>query len=236
MAELDVNKLPHAIALTGPLEQARAEALRLVEKLVGEPRIGLLSIEPENGLIKLEAAGRIQSFLSLSKVTPARAIVVSEAQTLNPQVTNAILKVVEEPPPDTYFFFLTPEVSQVLPTLRSRLQVLRLPPSPRRLDESQLELREQTVAYIRSCFNGRREGVQEFLEVTKDRASALHAAQMMQQVLRDWSVGEKDHGFPQLDTYDRVELWRFAHQLENDLHGHVDRALVFDSFYYRVNA
>lgn len=235
MAELNPRRLPHAMAVTGPSESARAEAWRLAEKLVGDTRIGVLALEPENGLIKLEAAHRIGSFLALTKVTPARAVIVTDAQTLNPQATNAILKVVEEPPPDSYFFFVTPEVSQLLPTLRSRLQVIRMPPGPRVLDENQKELRELALGFARACFGGRRDGVAEFLEATKDRGSALEAAQALQLVLRDWAAGEAGFGFPDWAVYDRVELWRFAHQMEIDLHGHIDRALTLENFYYRVN-
>lgn len=234
MAELNPRRMPHAMAITGALEAARAEALQLAEKLVGDIRIGLLQIEPENGLIKIEAAHRINSFFALTRVTPARAVLIAEAHMLNPQATNAILKIVEEPPPESYFFFLTPEVSQLLPTLRSRLQVLRLKPGPRQLDERQRELHELTVGFVRSCLSGRREAVPEFLDATKDRDSALEAAWLLQLVLRDWTTGQNDHGFPDRETYDRVELWRFAHQIEADLHGHVDRALAFENFYYRA--
>ncbi len=236
MAELNLDHLPHAMAVTGPHDSARAEAWRLAEKLVGDTRIGVLSIEPENGSIKLEAAHRIGSFLALTKVTRARAIIVADAHTLNPQATNAILKAVEEPPPDTYFFFITAEVSQLLPTLRSRLQVIRMPPSARVLDESQQELRGLAIQFARACFSGRREGVTEFLDATKERGMALEAAQLLQLVLRDWAMGEKDSGFPDWETYERVELWRLAHQMEADLHGHIDRALNLENFFYRVNA
>lgn len=60
-----------------------------------------------------------------------RIIVVNPAETLNRNAANAILKVLEEPPPDTLFLLISSEPMRLLPTLRSRCQVLpiTLPPA-----------------------------------------------------------------------------------------------------------
>lgn len=245
MVELNFDSLPHAMALTGPLETAKAEAWRIAEKLVGDVRLGVLWIEPEGPAIKLEAAQRINDFLSLSRLGRARVIIVSEAHTLNAQATNAILKIVEEPPPATHFLFLATEISQLLPTLRSRLQVLRLKPEPRHLDQEMRELRDASARFLTACFAHRREGVNDLLEAAKDRESAGQAARLLQQLLRDWSVfgsGQELHAdakaeisqWPQWASFEKVKLWNLAHQVESDLHGNVDRSLVFENFYYRV--
>ncbi len=240
MVELNFANLhhtfPHAIALTGPRETARLEADKIASTLVADTRLGVLLIEPDGPAIKLEAAHKINDFLSLSRLTKARVIIVVDAHLLNAQATNALLKIVEEPPPGTHFLFLTPEVSQLLPTLRSRVQVIRLRPEPRVLDEELFELRDSTKAFAQACFSSRRAGVSEFLEATKDRESAVEGARLLQHLLRDWSVGEDSHGFPDdWAPYHRVELWRAAHQIELDLHGNVDRSLVFENFFYKVN-
>jgi len=61
----------------------------------------------------------------------AKVFVVGDAERLVPQASspeaaNAMLKVLEEPPPDTYFVLTTAEPSALLPTIRSRLVPLRL--------------------------------------------------------------------------------------------------------------
>lgn len=234
MVDLNLDKIPHALALTGPMESARRAADALAGRLVRDTRLGVLVIEPEGQHIKLEAARRINDFLALTRITPARVIIVVDAQSLNPQATNAMLKIVEEPPPSTYFLFLVPEISQLLPTLRSRVQVIRLKPEPRVLNEVQTEMVEPVRAFLRACFERRRDGLGEFLESAKDRESASTAAYVMQIVLRDWAVNEHTGGFPDWQLHDRVELWRDSHRLEGDLHGNVDRALAFENFYYRV--
>ena len=60
-----------------------------------------------------------------------KVFVVGEAERLVPQASspeaaNALLKVLEEPPPDTYFILTTAEPASLLPTIRSRLVQLRV--------------------------------------------------------------------------------------------------------------
>ena len=60
-----------------------------------------------------------------------KVFVVGEAERLVPQASspeaaNALLKVLEEPPPDTYFILTAAEPASLLPTIRSRLVQLRV--------------------------------------------------------------------------------------------------------------
>lgn len=80
----------------------------------------VMLIEPEKNLIKVDKARDIQDFLSLAQEGGARVVIVDDAHTLNAQASNSLLKVFEEPPPNTYFFFITHRWTQVLPTIRSR--------------------------------------------------------------------------------------------------------------------
>ena len=69
----------------------------------------------------------------------SKVFVVGEADRLVPQASsqeaaNALLKVLEEPPPDTYFILTTAELAALLPTIRSRLVTLRV----RRLKAAEL--------------------------------------------------------------------------------------------------
>ncbi len=60
-----------------------------------------------------------------------KVFVIGEAERLVPQASspeaaNALLKVLEEPPPDTYFVLTAAEPAALLPTIRSRLVQLRV--------------------------------------------------------------------------------------------------------------
>lgn len=69
-----------------------------------------------------------------------RIIVVNPAETLNRNAANAVLKVLEEPPPGTLFLLISNESMRLLPTLRSRCQVLPITlPSPEIAQRALLE-------------------------------------------------------------------------------------------------
>ncbi|MBX3023208.1 MAG: DNA polymerase III subunit delta' [Bdellovibrionales bacterium] len=233
--------LPHALAFTGPsgigkrrMAWALAQALlcegenkpcgqcgscRRVEQQQSE---SVLLIEPQGPQIKLEAAHQVLEFLSLRRLGAARVIIVNEAQLMNAQAANSLLKVVEEPPPNSYFIFIVPEITQLLPTLRSRSQVLRFYPlssaelaqgekveawmlksargSFERLaafqDEETGELRQLAFDFLTSALSGERRGLERILGETKDREAALQSARFLQQILRDWTLlgtGEEIH-------------------------------------------
>lgn len=193
----------------------------------------VLLIEPEKNLIKLESAARINQFLALGRITKARVVVVQDAHFLNVQATNAILKLVEEPPEATYFLFVAPDPGLLLPTLRSRLQVVRLRSAERVANEELREWREPAMKYLKGCLERDASAPRELLDAVDGREQAELAARSLQEILRDWSVSG-DSELPQMEPFARVELWRKAHQMEADLHQHVDRTLVFENFYHQV--
>jgi DNA polymerase-3 subunit delta' len=81
-----------------------------------------------NGMIRIDSSREILRFLSLSSLQSAQIVVIDDAQTMNAQAANALLKVLEEPPPQTYFFLIVPSMAGVLSTIRSRSQVVRMAP------------------------------------------------------------------------------------------------------------
>ena len=57
-----------------------------------------------------------------------RLIRIFEADRMNVQASNALLKFLEEPPPSTRFMLVTEVLGKLLPTVRSRCRTLVLPP------------------------------------------------------------------------------------------------------------
>jgi DNA polymerase-3 subunit delta' len=76
------------------------------------------------------ATGRAPGpFLSHSAAQSAwRVVIVDDANELNVNAANALLKSLEEPPPRTVFLLVTPAPGRLLPTIRSRCRVLPLQP------------------------------------------------------------------------------------------------------------
>ncbi len=204
-------------------------------------------VEPTTGLIKLESAREILSFLNLQRIGPARVVLIHHAQKLNPQASNALLKVIEEPPPQTYFILIAPEISQLLPTLRSRCQVVRFSSQGVAREEVEPGLKTAAIDFFSLAFRGRRESLAVLLENAKDRESTQEVVKMLQHILRDWSVLQSAEGihpdlapqiaqFPDVSLDRRVALWQSAYQMELDLAAHVDKILVFENFYIKVKA
>lgn len=67
--------------------------------------------------------------LSLRPMSAAsRIAIIDDAETMNEESANSLLKTLEEPPPGAILFLLAPDLTQILPTIRSRCQVIRFTP------------------------------------------------------------------------------------------------------------
>lgn len=117
--------------LADALEDARAEELALRRS------------EPYRPVQPTELSGiylaQVQTLRRLALRRPAMArrqvFIVGDAELLASQeasteAANALLKVLEEPPPDTLFILTATNADELLPTIRSRLLPVRLRPLP----------------------------------------------------------------------------------------------------------
>ena len=72
-----------------------------------------------------------------------KVAVILQAEKMTEQASNALLKVLEEPPADTCWLISTKEPEQLLPTLRSRMQWLSIPyPEAEQTDEQTAQAAE----------------------------------------------------------------------------------------------
>jgi DNA polymerase III subunit delta' len=79
--------------------------------------------------IGVEQIRGIQSTLtSRPGVAERRAVIIDSADDLERSAANALLKSLEEPPRDTYFLLVSHASDRLLPTIRSRCQILRFEP------------------------------------------------------------------------------------------------------------
>lgn len=79
--------------------------------------------------ITVDEARKLKGFFQMSAADGGhRVVVVDPADELNPNAANAILKVLEEPPPRTTLLLVAHQPARLLPTIRSRCRVLRLAP------------------------------------------------------------------------------------------------------------
>ncbi|MBQ6352637.1 MAG: hypothetical protein IJJ28_05175 [Lentisphaeria bacterium] len=65
--------------------------------------------------------------LTATAAAPRKIGVIHEADRMNDEAQNALLKTLEEPPPDTTLILCTANPAALLPTTRSRCQIVKLP-------------------------------------------------------------------------------------------------------------
>lgn len=78
-----------------------------------------------------------------------RVILVYPAEAMNVQAANALLKTLEEPPPNSLFILVSHQLPRLLPTIRSRCLKIAMP-TPQR-QQARVWLQEQGVAEPDSC-------------------------------------------------------------------------------------
>lgn len=77
--------------------------------------------------ITIDEMRKMKGFFSLSSTDGGRRVVIiDDADEMNPNAANALLKVLEEPPPGAVIFLISHQPFRLLPTIRSRCRVLRL--------------------------------------------------------------------------------------------------------------
>ncbi|QDD12168.1 DNA polymerase III subunit delta' [Candidatus Methylopumilus rimovensis] len=89
--------------------------------------------------------------LSAHQVSGKRVVLIEPADSLNQAASNALLKILEEPPENTLFILLSSQIQKLIATIRSRCQLLDLRgPS---LDEANLFLIDQNIVLEESLLS-----------------------------------------------------------------------------------
>ncbi len=150
---LEQHRFPHALLFVGAegigkhrTARSLASALllaaatpherpRVTERLLHGTHQDCITLDPEWGVktpsstIKIEAIRRLEERVRVgSYESDTLVILIDPAHEMTPSAANALLKTLEEPPPGTYFFLISSSPARLLPTVRSRCQILRFAP------------------------------------------------------------------------------------------------------------
>jgi DNA polymerase III subunit delta' len=155
MADLQAGRLPQGLILSGPrgigkatlayhfarellcLGQHGAQREATIRRIIAGSHVDLQVLEPlfdpkkdEHAReISAEQARSIPESLSLTAGEGQwRLVIIDSADALGNAAANAILKILEEPPPSTLFLLISHSPGRLLPTIRSRCRTLTLRP------------------------------------------------------------------------------------------------------------
>jgi DNA polymerase-3 subunit delta' len=88
-----------------------------------------ITIMEDASEIKVEQIRKIRQRLELRPIEGSvHACLIDPAERMTPGAANALLKVLEEPPPGTFFFLITTNAQDLLTTVRSRCQTYPFSP------------------------------------------------------------------------------------------------------------
>lgn len=146
------NRLPHALLLTGPSGIGKATLAGVLAQALNCTRSGpsdacggcIPCLKVTRGLhpdvIWVTPARRTIAIDTIREVNEKvayrphegrrRVVVIDDADAMNVAAQNAFLKTLEEPPASSQLVLVTAAPQRLLPTVRSRCQMLRLSPVP----------------------------------------------------------------------------------------------------------
>jgi DNA polymerase III subunit delta' len=145
VAALDHGRLGHALLFHGPAgwgqrEIANALALAIIGQRstgtacpdaanIAHPDLRWLAPEGPGGQIKIDDIRKLtQVILQTPRMAPRKVAVIDQAESINLQAANALLKTLEEPPAGSHLLLVTSALAELLPTIRSRCQLIAVRP------------------------------------------------------------------------------------------------------------
>lgn len=137
-------------------------------------------VEADGPQIKIDQAREVIDWLSLRSLGENRVVVIDQAQTMNPQAANSLLKILEEPPAGTFFFLIAPSPAGILPTLKSRSRVVHFKP----ITPEQMLTKENAPTWMIKASGGSFEKLKD-LHDPAEQQTRLKAVEMLQLFLKD---------------------------------------------------
>ncbi|MBZ0273888.1 DNA polymerase III subunit delta' [bacterium] len=105
--------------------EAPGDASAVFRKLRDGNHADFFEFGPDGPFVKVDQIREMREAASLAPFEANRkAFVLGEAERMNPAASNAFLKVLEEPPGRSLFILVTSAPQRLLPTIRSRCQMI----------------------------------------------------------------------------------------------------------------
>ncbi len=109
------------------------------EKIIWSEHADVGLLRPFKNIIRVAAMRELEREANFRPYEgAARLFIIEDADRMNEQSSNALLKTLEEPPRTTHLILITARPGALLPTIRSRCQVMRFAPLDAREIETHL--------------------------------------------------------------------------------------------------
>jgi DNA polymerase III subunit delta' len=178
------GSLSHAYIFSGPDQIGKKRfALEIYTKLNEKEGISemdsdfkILAPRTEEGerKIYIEDIRDSKAFLSMKSQGKYKFLVIDQAETLTPESSNALLKILEEPPANSILILVTSRPKLILPTISSRSQQMRfLEHDKKTIDDFLKEkgVKKEDAAFLSVLAQGRLGWLVEAIE--KERIAEL---------------------------------------------------------------
>ena len=137
------QSIPQALIISGPVGVGLNGVMNLFSERLKAVVITVLperneKVDIEKGTITVESIRRLYD-QTKTKTTQPRIIAIDYAERMGVQAQNAFLKLLEEPPYQTYFMLLAHSTKTLLPTILSRTQEIHVRPVSRQQSETLLD-------------------------------------------------------------------------------------------------
>jgi len=249
----DEGRLAHAYIFAG--KEALAQALALAQAvncedcLQGQP-CGLCPsckkvaegchadcrlFVPEKGAHRLEAMRRLQAAAMLHSYEGGHKVFIIEgAELLLEEAANNLLKLLEEPPPQTLLILCCANPDRLLPTIRSRCQLLLMGADHNVvLDEARIAaLQPQAEDFLaRLPALTLTQTMQESRREELDKEGWLHYLAALMRILTAGAKGERDLPMNRANVLKAAQLMDYALDL---LRRNINQKLLLDIVYLRL--
>jgi DNA polymerase III delta prime subunit len=140
------NNLPQSLLLSGPKGVGLAT---LARQIAGKNLAGFIQPKNQKGEEDPEGTVSVEMIRDLydstrSKQKTARVIIIDDADKMSPSASGAFLKLLEEPTEHTHFILTSHTPQRLLPTIKSRVQEVKIQPLDAVHSEEYLTLLEVT--------------------------------------------------------------------------------------------
>lgn len=160
------NSLHHAYFFVGDVSVINTELLDFFNKKLkfqtaSNPDFKKLNFEN----FTIDEAREIRQFSESRNISGDKMVFLVSFESISHEAQNSLLKVLEEPAADTFFFFISPQ-DNLLPTLKSRMQIYKDEPKEAK----------DTEDILRLNFKQRIERIKEITESISDEEETKQSA------------------------------------------------------------